>query len=103
MRRDALELDTSFAANWDPEVLLQDIEALRLMIGGGSVVDWQRLAFESPADVDRFLRLHLIDMNDPEDRERLRYVFNEAVSYLEEHLGLHFPRELRNPSDVRNV
>lgn len=103
MRSDCLEIDTTPQAQWRPEILLQDVESIRLLIGGGSPVDWQRLAFRDLEEVDRFLASHLMDMNDPEDRTRLRYVFNEAVSYLEEHIGLTFPKELRNPADVRQV
>ena len=74
-----------------------------LLLSGGSVIDWQRVAFASKESVDRFLGLHLIDLDDPVDRERLRYVFNEAMSYLEEHLHLRFPEEIRDPDDVRDI
>jgi uncharacterized protein (TIGR04552 family) len=104
MRRDFLEIDTAVCgALYRMDLKLADIEAIRLLLGGGSVVDWQRLAFTVHEDVDRFLATHLIDVSDPRDRERLRYVFNEAVSYLEEHLHLRFPSELRNPEDVRDI
>jgi uncharacterized protein (TIGR04552 family) len=53
--------------------------------------------------VDQFLARQLLDVSDADDRERLRFVFNEAVSYLEEHLNLRFPPTLRMPSDVRDV
>lgn len=103
MRRDILELDATFSRS-TPELLsLQDVEAVRLMLAGGSVIDWQRLAYEDLDQVDRFLSLLLIDTTDPDDRARLRYVYNEAVSYLEEHLNLRFPAALRDPGDVRQV
>lgn len=104
MRRDMLEIDASWESRvWEHQLDLLDVEAIRLMLSGGSVVDWQRLAFSSIDDVDRFLALHCLDMAEPDHRRRLRYVFNEAVSYLEEHLKLHFPPELRTPDDVRDV
>jgi uncharacterized protein (TIGR04552 family) len=104
LRRDILELDASVQRTiHDTELGLGDVEAIRLLLSGGSVVDWQRLAFRSMADVDRFLSCHLLDHENQSDRERLRYVFNEAVSFLEEHLRLRFPRDLRNPTDVRQV
>jgi uncharacterized protein (TIGR04552 family) len=104
MRRDVLELDCSLTNMLDDfEACLLDVEAIRLMLSGGSVVDWQRLAFESYTDVDHFLRLNLMDVNSGEDLERLRYVYNEAVSYLEEHLKLTLPKHMRNPADVRDV
>jgi uncharacterized protein (TIGR04552 family) len=67
------------------------------------VVDWAGVAFRSTDEVDRYLRTLLLDLDDPVDVRRLRYVFNEAVSYLEEHLHLKFPPSLRAPSDVRDV
>lgn len=104
MRRDILELDGTLSGRKiDLAVCLQDVESIRLILSGESVVDWQRLAFRSQDDVDRFLATHLIDMTDPDDVERVRYVFNEAVSFLEEQLHLKFPAELRNPADVRLV
>ncbi|MFT4622178.1 MAG: hypothetical protein ACI8PZ_000834 [Myxococcota bacterium] len=104
MRRDILELDASLDnVLFQLDIDLGDIEAVRLLLSGGSVVDWQRLAFRDLHDVDRFLATHLLDPSVEEDRLRLRYVFNEAVSYLEEHLGLTFPRELRDPEDVRSL
>lgn len=103
MRNDVLELDFVPPRRSDFRVTLQDVEAVRLILAGESVVDWQRLAFRTLDDVDQFLASHLVDTADPLDRERLRFVFNEAVSYLEEHLKLKFPAELRDPSDVRLV
>ncbi|MEQ1571122.1 MAG: TIGR04552 family protein [Myxococcota bacterium] len=104
MRRDFLEIDgsTSGLHRVQP-VSLQDVEAVRLLLTGASVVDWQRLSLRSLDDVDRFLKVQQIEPTDPGDMERLRYVFNEAVSYLEEQLHLKFPSELRNPADVRHV
>ena len=104
MRRDILELDSQLDQRiGDGSINLRDAESVRLLLTGSSVVDWQRLAFADDADVDLFLATQGIDPNDAEDRERLRYVFNEALSYLEEHLHLRFPQELRDPADVRQI
>jgi len=85
------------------DLSLHDVEAIRLVLSGGSVVDWQRLAFENIEEVDRYLHLNRLDLDDPIDWERLRYVFNEAVAYLEERLYLRFPREVRHPEDIRQI
>ncbi len=104
MRRDILELDTSSQAEYRRlELTLGDVEAIRLVLSGASVVDWQRIEFADLESVDRFLSTMLLDMSDPTDRERLRYVYNEAVSYLEEQLKLRFPQGMRHPTDVREV
>lgn len=104
MRPDVLELDASFRTltlDFQPET--HDLEAIRLLLTGNSVIDWRKLSFETPQQVNRFLETLLFDVNDPQDQRRIRYVYNEAVSYLEEHLKLRFPQELRNPQDVRQV
>ncbi|MEM6929370.1 MAG: TIGR04552 family protein, partial [Myxococcota bacterium] len=91
MRRDFLEIDTSFQGSpFHQPIEAQDVEALRVLLTGDSVIDWRRMVFPDVAAVDRFLATQLIDPEDPHDRERLRYVFNEAISYLEEHLRLRF-------------
>ncbi|MEC7948297.1 MAG: TIGR04552 family protein [Myxococcota bacterium] len=82
---------------------LGDLDSVRLILAGNSVIDWNRAHFETLADVDRFLALHLLDLKDPEDHRRLRFVHAEAVNYLEEHLGLTFPEDLRQPDDVREI
>ena len=99
-----LTIDFSTGANVpDLQITLQDLEAAQLLLRGNSVVDWHKLDLATHEDVDRFLTVHLLHLNDPLDRERLRFVFNEAINYLEEHLGLHFPAELRDPDDVRDL
>ena len=82
---------------------LGDLEKVRLILRGNSVVDWHRAHFGTRDDVDRFLALHLIDVREAGDQRRLRFVYSEAVAYLQDHLGLHFPADLREPDDVRDV
>ncbi|MBN1334684.1 MAG: TIGR04552 family protein [Deltaproteobacteria bacterium] len=100
----SLTLDASFQAAFGPGGPdLQDIEAVRLILHGDSVVDWHKLDLDSLEKIDRFLGLHSLDLEDPRDHERLRFLHKEAVHYLEEHLSLSFPPGLRDPSDVRDV
>ena len=104
MARDILNVDTSFAEAFSPTALsLQDLESVRMTLQGSSVVDWNKLDFQTLEEVDAFLALHLIDLSIPSDVERTRFVFNQAVNYLEEHMGLRFPDDLRDPSDIREI
>lgn len=104
MRRDVLELDAAISRHLHPARLrLEDVESIRLILSGGSVIDWQQAAFTDLASVDRFLALHLFDPNDPLDHARLHYLYNEAVSYAEEHLHFRLPEKLRTPPDLRHV
>ncbi len=87
----------------DQPINLSDLEAVRLLLSGNSVIDWNRASFRSHEEVDQYLLLHRLNLSDPEDRWRLRYVHGEAVNYLEEHLGLTFPPDLQDPTDVRDI
>lgn len=109
MTTDRLDLH---AALLDPPVLdalggrpidLADLDVIRLILRGNSVIDWHRAHFPDRAAVDRFFALHLVDMADPEDVRRVSYVHRQAVNYLHEHLGLGFPEDLAHPADVRDV
>lgn len=105
MRQDIIESDETPTPIREPiHVTALDKDAILLALTGGSVVDWTGLSFRTYADVDAFLRLWLCDVSrDGWARERLQYVYNQAVNYLEEHVGLTFPHEVRRPRDVRDA
>ena len=64
MRRDILEIDTTLSGVFRPlNLSLMDVEAVRLLLSGGSIVDWQRMAFESLDDVDKFLQMQHLKMS----------------------------------------
>ncbi len=105
MRRDPIEADEAELLDIvrSPLTML-DEDAVRLALSGGSVVEWSRLSFRTHEDVNQFLRVWGCDLQGQVwARERLRYVYNQAVEYLEEHLGLHFANEVRRPRDVRDA
>ncbi len=105
MRPDTLELDetTPLHAVSAPLTAL-DEDAVRLALGGGSVVDWVGISFRTNDEVNGFFQLWLCDVTRHEwARERLRYLYNQAVNYLEEHVGLTFKPEVRRPRDVRDA
>lgn len=64
------------------EMSLGDMEVLRLCLRGGSVIDWKRLHFQSPEEIDRFLRLCQFEPDDAVDEKRMRAILAEAVLYL---------------------
>lgn len=104
MRPDLLELDTAVQPHVQALRLgLADAESLRLLLSGHSVIDWHKAAFPDLDAVDALLRLNLLDPDAPDDRRRLRHLFNEAITYVEVFRGLRVPPELRNPDDVRDV
>jgi uncharacterized protein (TIGR04552 family) len=82
---------------------LPELEKLRLLLRGGSVIDWRRLDFQGPAEVDAFLRLNLFDLEDPRDDRRLRAVLAQAVEYLRSAFGYRVAEPVARPEDVRDL
>ncbi len=105
MRPDAIELDELGVPDVLPPALARvERHGVMLILSGGSVLDWNGLAFETLDEVDRFLALWHCDVTRHAwARERLRYVYNQALNFLEEQLGLTFPQEIRRPDDVRGA
>jgi uncharacterized protein (TIGR04552 family) len=80
-----------------------ELEALRLLLRGGSVIDWRRLNFKEPGEVDAFLRLNLFDLADPRDDRRLRVVLAQAVEYLRAEFGYRVAASVAAPADLRHL
>lgn len=105
MRRDAIEIDETPPLHLAPApITAMEREAVRLGLTGGSVVDWMRLHFRTTEEVNQFMRLFFCDVTEHGwARERLRYLYNQAVNYLEEHVGITFRPGVRRPRDVRDA
>jgi uncharacterized protein (TIGR04552 family) len=82
---------------------LGEIEAIRLILRGSSVVDWRRLHFRDAAEVDHFLRLSLFDLDDQRDARRLRSILGQAVEYLRRAFGYRVAEAVAQPADVRDL
>jgi uncharacterized protein (TIGR04552 family) len=82
---------------------LGDIETIRLLLRGGSVVDWRRLYFRDAREVDHFLRLNLFDLHDPRDERRLRGILAQAVEYLRKAFGYKVAEAVAQPGDLREL
>ena len=80
-----------------------ELEVLRLLLRGGSVIDWRRLDFREPADVTRFLSLNLFDLEDPKDEGRLRNILGQAVEYLRSEFGYRVAPAVSQPDDLRHL
>jgi len=85
------------------EMDLGDLERLRLILLGGSVVDWRRLHFRDAAEVDHFLRLNLFDLQDPRDERRMRAILAQAVEYLRSAFGYRVAAAVAEPADLRDL
>src|SRR5512138_2617163 len=80
-----------------------ELEALRLLLRGGSVIDWRRLEFRTREEVGRFLGLNLFDLDDARDERRLRSILAQAVEYLRSEFGYRVASPVSEPADVRDL
>jgi uncharacterized protein (TIGR04552 family) len=77
---------------------LYDLEALQLILGGGSVIDWHRLNFQSLDQARSFVRIHEFDVDDEFDRDHLEHVKAEAISYLRRNFSFAIPKPVERAS-----
>ncbi len=82
---------------------LMDVEVLRLVLRGGSVIDWRRLNFADREEVDRFLDLSLFDPQDPRDQARLREILAQAVGYLRASFRYRVAEAVASPKDIQDL
>jgi uncharacterized protein (TIGR04552 family) len=102
----AFELDSTGAGSaYRPvsAMTLANLEAIRLILRGSSVVDWRRLHFADAQEVDRFLGLNLFDLDDPRDERRLRAILAQGVEYLRKAFGYRVADAVAQPADVREL
>src|SRR5579864_6532963 len=87
VNRDAVESLTPL-----DEFTLADLESMRLILQGDSVIDWRRLDFTSDEDADNFLYAHELRREDSADRLRMEHVKGEAIAYLRRQFDYPIPR-----------
>jgi len=82
---------------------LAELETVRLLLRGGSIIDWKRLDFTEPREVDHFLGLNLFDLDDLRDERRLRAILAQAVEYLRTAFGYRVAEPVAQPEDLRDL
>lgn len=93
-------------ASADPRlasVTVADLEAIRLLLRGTSIIDWQRLELRDLADVDRFLRVNEFDPEKEQDLQRLEHLRADAVDYLRRSLNFRIPDDVAGTTPVRDL
>lgn len=75
---------------------LMDLEAVRLLLRGGSVLDWHRLNFSDEREIDEFLRAQELFVGEPADRARIESVKGEAIAYLRRNFDFPVPKPVAN-------
>jgi uncharacterized protein (TIGR04552 family) len=85
------------------QATLGDVEAMRLLLRGSSVIDWHRLSFSDPAEVDRFLVLNEFDPANADDMDRLEELRADAVEYLTRNFSYRIPNEVAHELPAREL
>lgn len=85
------------------EMGLKELERIRLILRGGSVIDWRRLHFGSRDEVDRFLRLCQIDTTRPSDEAWVRLVLAEAVEHLRTTFNYRVTDAVAEPEEIHDL
>ncbi len=93
----------SFAEQALESATLADVEALRLLLEGQSVIDWHSLALHEDAQIDRFLRVQGFDPDNVDDLNRLEDLRVDAVDYCQRHLGYHIPPSVAEDLPVHEL
>lgn len=80
------------------ELSLMDVESVRLILQGESIVDWHRLNFRSPEEARSFLETQEFRLEEPADRARLESVKNQAIAFLRRHFEFPIPGAVERTS-----
>jgi uncharacterized protein (TIGR04552 family) len=80
------------------EFTLMDLESVRLILRGDSVIDWHRLNLEGEEAATSFLVTQEFHPEDPRDRARLESIKNEAISYLRRQFDFPIPKPVARAS-----
>lgn len=80
------------------EFTLHDLECVRLLLRGGTVVDWHRLNFSSKEEASELVRALGLDLEREEDRTYVHIVRDEAIDYLKRNFDFPVPHPVRQAS-----
>ncbi len=85
------------------EMGLKELERIRLILRGGSVIEWRRMHMTTWDEVDRFLRLQQIDPTSPHDEAWVRTVLASAVEYLRRTFNYRVADAVANPNMIHDL
>lgn len=80
------------------EFTLMDLEAVRLILRGDSVVDWHRLHIHDQNAARTLLIAEEFHPDEPADRARLESIKHEAIAYLRRHFEFPIPKPVERAS-----
>jgi uncharacterized protein (TIGR04552 family) len=82
------------------EFAFHDAEALRLILRGGSVIDWHRLNFEREEQARNLVLNHELRLESPNDAAFIRKSVSESIGYLRRQFHLTIPAYVEEASLV---
>ncbi|HWV37827.1 MAG TPA: TIGR04552 family protein [Vulgatibacter sp.] len=82
---------------------VRELEEMRLILRGDSVIDWRRLNFRDREEVDAFIRLCLFRPEHPADEARLREILAEAVEYLRKEFRYRVTSAVAKPAEIHDL
>jgi uncharacterized protein (TIGR04552 family) len=85
------------------ELTVEDLEAVRILLRGGSVIDWHRLDFQGHPEVDRFLRVNEFDPDSDSDMARLEDLRADAIDYLARNYSFRIPDDIASAIQARDL
>jgi uncharacterized protein (TIGR04552 family) len=85
------------------EMGLRELERLRLILRGGSVIDWRRMHFQSREEVDHFLRLCQLDTSRYYDEAWARTILADAVEYLRKTFNYRVADAVAQPGEIHDL
>lgn len=80
------------------EFTLADLESVRLVLRGDSVIDWHRLNFADEDEVREFIMAQELHPDEAADRARMNAIKAEAISYLRRHFEYPIPKPVEQAS-----
>lgn len=80
-----------------------DVNAIRSVLRGESVIDWHRLHFTNEREVARFLRLNEFHVEVAADMEYLERLREEAVEYLKRTFLLKIPPDIAGEIKAKDL
>ncbi len=80
------------------EFTLADLESVRLILRGDSVIDWHRLNLADDDEIAEFIAAQEFDVSQPGDRTRMDGIKSEAISFLRRHFEYPIPKPVERAS-----
>lgn len=78
------------------EFLLHDLESVRTILRGGSVIDWHRLDFEGTDQALAFIRNQELDPEVETDRAYIEGIKAQAIAYLRRNFAFAIPKPVES-------